>query len=254
MEPSDWTDSAENYNEDVLSVYDHDHEGRVRSLIKEHRSPYKLAVDLGCGPGKFLPLLSRHFGRVHACDYSEEMLKVASHRIPNESTTSEQCDLRKAPPNCGPADFALCLNTILHPGLEAREKIWRNVSLSISPDGILVLVLPSLESALLSRHRLLEWNLQSGVPASRAHIESFEPGDPGGKLIARTGILDAGGTLTKHYLREEIECTLSRFGLRFHRCEKLTYSWKTEFKEPPDWMQAPYPWDWLVVASRTPVC
>lgn len=251
MDPSDWIKAAENYKDDVLSVFDHDHEGKIRQLIEKHASPYKLAVDLGCGPGNFLPLLCQNFGRVHACDYSQEMLDSARKQATNDALTLERCDLRKGIPSCGPADFALCANTLLHPKLSPREKMWHQVSNSISPDGILVLALPSLESGLLSRHRLVEWNLQSGIPASQAHLESFEKGDPSGKHIARTGILDAGGTLTKHYLREEIDCTVARFGLTIQSCEKLTYPWTTEFHDPPEWMQAPYPWDWLIVTTKT---
>lgn len=75
-------------------------------------------------------------------------------------------------------------------------------------------------------------------------------GDPDAINIARGGVMDAGGALTKHYLREEIDCSAARHRLRIQSCEKIEYPWDTEFHQPPRWMKAPYPWDWLAVIRR----
>ncbi|MEP4079051.1 class I SAM-dependent methyltransferase [Haloferula sp.] len=250
MEPSDWIEAAGNYQQEVASVFDRDKKGMIRSLIEEHAGSKKSCIDLGCGPGRFLPTLSEHFGLVHACDYSKDMIREARKQTVEPHLSFECCDLRRGTPSTAPADVVLCVNALLHPDLAAREAMWRNVAKSVKKGGVLLLVAPALESALLARHRLAEWNLRSGVPARSALLRSFADEDPDAISIARGGIMDAGGTLTKHYLREELESTAARHRLRIEHCAKIEYSWKTEFHQPPRWMKSPYPWDWLAVMRR----
>ena len=250
MESSSWTTAAHNYSSDVLSVFESDSKGRIRSLIAKYASSKRTALDLGCGPGKFLPLLSNHFGKVIASDYSKEMLQVARRQTRATNIQFERCDLRKQSPKNSPADFVLCINTLLDPDLSSREQMWQHLSKSIKQGGTAVLVLPSLESGLLSRHRLVEWNLRSGIPAESALSESFDEKIPSSISTSRGGVLDAGGILTKHYLREEIACMCKSLKLTLKSCRKITYSWETEFSNPPEWMKSPYPWDWLVVIAK----
>ncbi len=80
MEPGDWKQAAGDYEGEVLSVFENDHKGKVGSLIRRFGHKQALAIDIGCGVGKFLPLLARHFGEVHACDYSTAMLENARNR------------------------------------------------------------------------------------------------------------------------------------------------------------------------------
>ena len=53
------------------------------------------------------------------------------------------------------ASIVVQMASALHPTLAAREAMWRNLAKSVKKGGVLILVLPSLESALLSRHRLV---------------------------------------------------------------------------------------------------
>jgi SAM-dependent methyltransferase len=251
MKASDWTSAASDYERDVLSVFEHDRKGKVRALIGRYGWRHRSAADLGCGPGKFLPLLCNNFGAVHACDYSKHMLAAAASKAEGlENLTLERCDLRRRAPKCEPVDFALCVNTLLSPNLSSREKMWANVAASVRSGGRVALVVPSLESALFARHRLVEWNLRSGVRPKKAMQESFGDEDPDAASIARGGIMDAGGTLTKHYLGEEIESTGSRFDLTLENCEKIEYPWSTEFHKAPRWMRSPRPWDWLALLTK----
>lgn len=251
MEAPDWSGAADRYADEVASVYDLDRKKQVGALIRRYGWPHRSAVDLGCGPGKFLRILAKQFGTVHACDYSEAMLATARQRAGGSSgVTFEQCDLRRRPPSPPPADFALCVNVLITESLAGRERMWANVAESIRCGGRLALVVPSLESALLARHRLVEWNLRAGTPKSKAMSEGFDDSDPDGRRIARGGIMDAGGVPTKHYLREEIETTAARFGLVPESCEKIEYRWSTEFAQPPRWMREPYPWDWLALLRK----
>ncbi|MEE2807861.1 MAG: class I SAM-dependent methyltransferase [Verrucomicrobiota bacterium] len=251
MEAEDWKGIATNYEENILSVYDNDQDRKIESIIKKLELKKGTAVDLGCGTGKFLPLLSNHFKNVQGCDYSKEMVDVAkkSHQELKNLSISV-CDLRKSSSKIKPSDLALCINVILSPSISDREKIWHNVRKSVRAGGYLVLVTPSLESALYSKYRLVEWNIRNGDTSSQALTEGFETTDKNGRMISRGGIINYGGVPTKHYLKEELMCLADRFGFKIKSSEKITYPWSTEFSSPPKWMKSPLPWDWLILLEK----
>ena len=64
------------------------------------------------------------------------------------------------------------------------------------------------------------------------------------------GNLDIDNVATKHYLREELTVLLDREGFAIDKFQKIEYSWKTEFNNPPKWLKDPKPWDWMVVARK----
>src|SRR5260370_34973868 len=39
------------------------------------------ALDIGCGPGRLMIPMSRHFGEIHGVDISDEMGKLAGHKL-----------------------------------------------------------------------------------------------------------------------------------------------------------------------------
>jgi SAM-dependent methyltransferase len=251
MEPGDWKKAAHDYEGEVLSVFDNDREGKIKALIKRFGTNQGQATDLGCGVGKFLPLLAGNFGKIHACDYSRAMLDSAHTQHGNlGNVTFSACDLRKSPPDSLPSDFVLCVNVIITASLAARQKMWQNLAKAVLPGGHVALVIPSLESALLTRHRLLEWNLRDGQSTQRALRSGFGNKDPDGSSIARGGILDCAGMLTKHYLQTEISTTAQRFNFDERGVEKIEYRWNTEFHNPPRWMREPFPWDWLAILEK----
>jgi ubiquinone/menaquinone biosynthesis C-methylase UbiE len=43
------------------------------------------AIEIGCGPGRLIKPLSRHFGEIHGVDVSDEMIRIASGRLRNIS-------------------------------------------------------------------------------------------------------------------------------------------------------------------------
>ena len=86
MKSKKWDLPATDYNSTVLSVYDHDTNRKIESLITEYGGEGKRAVDLGCGTGNFLPLLTLNFSETVACDYSKPMIRTAkrNHRKLNK--------------------------------------------------------------------------------------------------------------------------------------------------------------------------
>ena len=251
MKPSDWREPAADYEGEVLSVYHHDRAGLIKATIRRFAAPRGSAIDLGCGVGHFTRLLADAFGEVHACDYSADMLAATRERCGAlANATFGRTDLRRSRPDVKPADFVLCINVLLSPTLADREAMWPNLAAAVKRGGHIALVVPSLESGLFARHRLVEWNLRTGATAKRALLESFGNADSAGHEIARDGVLDAGGMPTKHYLREELTTTAARFGLAVQEIEKIEYPWSSEFNSPPRWMRAPFPWDWLVLLQK----
>jgi len=251
MKEHRWDAIADAYDEEVLSVFDHDRKGLVREKIKKYRSAGLLASDLGCGLGKFLPLLAGHFKHVYACDYSAALLERA--RFDNshlENLSIDKVDLTHGAVRLPKVDFTLCVNVLLTPDLAERLSILKNIARQLSRGGHLVLVVPSLESALYANARLVQWNLRSGVSESEAETEGFRGAEPSGADVARGGILYAGDLKMKHFIREELITIADGLRLDTVSVEKLEYRWDTEFKEPPIWMAEPFPWDWLAVFRK----
>lgn len=108
-----------------------------------------------------------------------------------------------------------------------------------------MLVVPSLNSALLTAYRHLQWNLRNGMDPKDAQREAAL-----NSKGLEHGTVHIDNVPTKHYLKEELEALLDARGFDVLAIEKLEYPWSTEFDSPPRWMKAPYPWDWFVAAQR----
>ena len=251
MKEERWDAIADHYEDEVLSVFDHDRRGLVRDKIKKYGSRSLLASDLGCGLGKYLPLLASQFKEVHACDYSAGLLdKARAANSDLENVHLKKIDLSDAAVRLPKVDFTLCVNVLISPDLAARLKVFKNIARQLSKGGHVVMVLPSLESALYANSRLVQWNLRCGVDPSRAEKDGFRGVEPSGEEVVRGGVVYAGDLKMKHFVKEEVIAIAD--GLRFDTVsvEKLEYRWDTEFKEPPAWMGEPFPWDWLVVLRK----
>ncbi len=97
--------------------------------------------------------------------------------------------------------------------------------------------------------RFVLWNEKRGRSHKQALRAAYPP-DADKDHLARQGILPIDGVATKHFLREELHVLLAGHKLEMQEALKIEYTWDTECEDPPSWMRAPYPWDWLVVAKR----
>jgi len=248
MDQRYWDGVAPQYDRDIFDVLANDRQNLIGGQIARLGSPDKVAGDCGCGIGKFVPLLTAGFGRVHAVDISQRLLDRALEawgHLPNVSF--QRADLAAAP-RLPRLDFALCVNVLIMPSLLTRTRILANIRRRLRGGGHLLLVVPALESALLTNVRLVNWNLRDGVPHSRAMHASFvRPLTP---PRLEHGLVPIGRVLTKHYLKEELDVILGESGFEVQDVTKIQYGWDTEFAEPPRWMKEPYPWDWLLLAQK----
>ncbi len=251
MDASHWDDLASRYDEEVFNVLAHDKEGRLAGEIAAAGGPRRIASDLGCGPGRFLPLLARNFQRVYAVDHSPQLVAQARrHGAGYDNIRYVVADLACLADRLPTVHLALSVNALLTPELDRQRQILDAFAEHVRPGGTLLLVVPSLESAHLARQMLIEWNLREGATSAAALCEGFPDATAQEARHARQGVLDVGGVPTKHFSQEELFALLQLRTFRVREITRLRYPWTTEFHAPPEWMQVPDPWDWMVVAQR----
>lgn len=244
-----WEDRAGDYEEAVFSVLANDRQGVVRSRIEAFANRKKAAADFGCGIGHFLPLLSQGFGRVAALDFSEQCLRRGEARFPElKNVAFVRCDLRDKKRAVARVDFGLSVNAVLTPEVEGQAAMFAGLRNHLVEGGRLVIVTPALESALFVEHRLVRWYLEDGYTAAEAlaAAKSLERGED--VRIGDHGVVGIGGVATKHYLEAELVDRLGVAGFEVTDVAKVEYEWDTEFAEAPEWMGAPFPWDWCATA------
>jgi SAM-dependent methyltransferase len=249
MDLAYWNAVAGDYDSEIFSVREHDTAGLIAGHIARLGDPAHTAADLGCGVGKFTPLLAEAFGRVHACDLSDKLLAHARRACRKFGNIDFlQTDLGRVAHPFDPVDFVLCVNVLIMAGLDARMSALRAVTAQVKKGGHLLLVTPSTESMLYTQFRRIDWCLREGMDCEFAVRDSVPA--RGSVRNLHQGIRPIEGVPTKHHLREELMVLLRGHEMEVLSIEKLTYPWTTEFADPPEWMESPHPWDWLVLARR----
>jgi len=251
MDVAYWNRVAEQYDSEIFSVLAHDENNLIRTRIQKFASKTKTASDLGCGIGKFLPIISQNFRHVYAYDIAEKCLEQARENCAHLSNVDYiRADLSIREITMPKVDFILCVNSIIMPSMSKRSRYFTSISNHLNDGGHLLLVVPSFESATYSSIRLIEWNQRRGLSYGAAVMAVWNGNNKQKPSHLQQGIVNIDHVPTKHYLKEEL-CALFQ-GLNFdlHEIRKIEYGWKTEFCNPPKWMKEPYPWDWLVTAQK----
>lgn len=246
MNEHDWDRVAGSFEQEIFNVPANDAKGHILNWVERLAFPGAVATDLGCGVGRTLPMLAERFEQVFAVDVSSQCLEVAAKACEDhDNIVYVHVDLSKAEKKYPAADVVLCINTLLAPALEVRGPVIDRTCRSVKRGGHLLLVVPSINSALLTAFRHLQWNLRNGMDPAEAQ-RSAALNSQG----LDHGIVHIDNVPTKHYLKEELEAMLSERGFDILAMEKIEYPWTTEFDAPPKWMKEPYPWDWFVAARR----
>jgi len=251
MDERYWDGVAGDYDGEIFSVLANDRNEVITSKIREYGDKGKEACDFGCGVGKFVPALAENFGRVWAVDLSEELLEQAKEECGDlENVTYLRKDLSQPKVKVAKVDFGLSVNVAIMGERKVRRGIFRTMKKYVREGGRLVVVVPSLESALYADYRLVQWNLRAKWSMEEA-VKEVAEAERGGVGGVRQGLVEIEGVATKHYLAEELAAMFGELGFEVEGVEKVEYSWGTEFSEPPAWMGEPYPWDWLTVLRKT---
>jgi SAM-dependent methyltransferase len=247
MDRNYWEKIAPGYNEEIFDVLHNDKKNVIRSSIRKVASSKSTVIDAGCAIGKWLPLLAPAFGKVIAADISAKNLSIAKQRNEQfENIEYVRVDMSSKKARIPKADVALCVNAILTDSIKKRNVFFHHLSLCVRKGGHLLLVIPSLESWMLTSIIQKKWAIDKGLFSEhispKAGLEKYQK--------MREGNMDIDNVPTKHYLREELSLLLSREKFDVLSTRKIEYSWKTEFVHPPSWLKDPTPWDWFVLAKK----
>ena len=250
MSAKAWDALAADFERDVFDPAGTDLRGAFNQALREV-GRCELAVDLGCGTGRLLARLGKQAERVVGIDFASELLEVAERRtadVPHIET--RRADLTRPLRKPRDADLVTCVNVMLAPDENTRRAILRNCRNALRVGGTLVLVVPSLESALWVIDRHLEWNRREGLRGAAQFRGAVETGAAAARQMAR-GVIDQGGSLTQHYLREAIAEELVGLGLKPIAIGRVEYGWDDYFDDPPRWLGRQRPWDWVISSVRT---
>ncbi len=242
-----WETMAPKYDDEIFDVLRNDSSGKIVTAIEKISSKKKSVIDIGCAIGKWIPLLATQFKEVQAADISAINLQIAKEKYRHfKNVEYLRMDMSAAKLKVSPCDAAICINAILTDSLKKRINFFQSLSLSLKKGGHLVLVVPSLESKLYTNIIAHRWNVDGD---HKEKIASSKKAFELAKNI-KQGVTDIDNVPTKHYLKEELELLLSLEGFKVQAIEKINYTWKTEFNNPPKWLKSPYPWDWMCVAKK----
>lgn len=242
-----WNNVAGTYDDEVFDVFKENKGKKLQRYIKKHVLAHHEVVDLGCGIGKAFKYLAPVSKSVLAIDISDACL-VEARKNRFKNIHYQQADLTR-PLSIKPVDFALCCNVAILPQPDQSYKIIQTVSRSLKKRGVAIVVVPSLESSLYASWRMIQWYKKEGVIPDDIPGEDLAYFD-GAKTNWLQGIVSINDVQTKHYTAEELQVVFADAGLKITALEKLEYKWTTEFADPPAWIKAPFPWDWLIECEK----
>lgn len=247
MKRAYWEHMAERYNEEIFDVRRQDKKALIANAIKKYARPSSRIIDIGCAIGKWFPVLSPLCKEVIALDISAANLAIAKKTYARFTNISYwQRDMSKKAIKLPVGDLGICINAILTPDPKDRKTFFTNLSRCIVRKGKLIVTVPSMESYLLSRR------IQNEFKIDRPAFPTLSNPQKGLRLWNNLlqGVCDIDDVAHKHFLAEELDLLFDRAGFTPLRLEKIEYGWKTEFNQPPRWLRAPYPWDWMMIAER----
>ncbi len=246
-EEKHWNHIAPTYNIEIFDVFQSDTKKILLKYFKRHTNLKHNAIDFGCGNGKAFSYLAPRFKNVLGLDISQKLLSQAKV-LPYNNVSLKQADLTKQL-RIPKADFIFCCNVAILPEVETNVAIIRNIQKALKPGGSALVVIPSLESMIYSAWRLIDWNKKEKVKPEQIDPSEYS-GFAGKKIDILQGLVSIDGHTTKHYTQQEIDVVFSRCGLTVSKIERIEYPWTSEFTKPPNWMNAPFPWDWLVECRK----
>ena len=247
MNEQDWDRVAKRFEQEIFNVPANDRKGLIAGAVQQYAKKRGVAFDIGCGTGRTIGLLAEHFGTVLGFDVSRECLAIAAHKNrAHQNATYHYADLVKNALPKPQADFALCINPLLLADHRKRSRMVAHVCGAVRKGGHLALVVPSIESVLLTHARHAEWQDRQ---VGKRHVPTPESENPKGMDVLR-GIVRIDHVPTKHYSADELRSLLAMHSMNVLEVQKIEYPWSTEFDRPPQWMKAPQPWDWFVVARK----
>ncbi len=244
-----WNKVAENYDKEIFNVFQNDKKNKLKKYIRKYASKENTAIDFGCGVGKALPLLAPLFKEIIGVDVSKKCIAIAKS-APFKNVSFKEADLAGKKINLPSVDFAFCCNVAMSDDVKRNYRIIRNVLNTLNKGGVALFVLPSLESASLASWRLVSWYDKEGIDLGDIPKNDLYHLNVNHQKQILEGIVLIDKVPTKHYLISELYSLFNSGDFVLQKLDRLEYGWDTEFDSPPEWMQAPYPWDWVIEVKR----
>jgi len=236
-----------------------------------------LAVDAGCGPGKWLKDLASRFSHVIGVDQSPKLLNKARKdnrgllksnrniKLRSAADLARPCQHKKGPDGkefCSPsvtgtreaADLVISFNVLLSPDKKHRANILRREAemLRPSPKSTLLLLVPSAESYLGVRELYRE---KGGAESGLGSYDDYLVHNPQDE--AKHVFLTYART--QYYTKEEACHAVEAAGLKCEKVLTVPYDWKFVFPETSEYARRQVledakisPHEWLVVAHPQP--
>ena len=241
MDVAYWDTMSEAFDEEIFNSLKQDVRGVIRGAIESVSSQRKAVMDLGCGVGRYLPLLSTLFGKVHAADWSPGCVRRAAavaQRLPNVDVALPRS--YRGPAWSGRFGVVTAINVVFDPLARRRDALLKEIRRLLARRGSLVLAVPSLEAVVYAD--AVRRTYAPRRPSLYGFAGSASKNDP--------GILTLEGIPYKHWVGEELLLSLRGAGFKPGPLVRVDYRWETEVIAPPRPRELAPPWDWLVVARR----
>ncbi|CAD7968045.1 unnamed protein product [Amoebophrya sp. A25] len=234
-----WDRVAPEYDAEILSTIEEDVTTTIRKILDENAQGSKgkpqLAVDFGCGVGKYLPALSERFSKVIGMDFSAGLLhfartktsKLGNVTIPDAVSLTETAKVLQLVGGAV-ADFGVCANVLLSPEVDTQMGILKTLFACMKPAGRVFLLVPALES-----HVLGLWAVKHGPGKESAELQAEVKvyNEQISKEDVQNGIVKRGeeGVRTQHYVKEQIEEMCRMVGFTVERTTRAEYKWNSEY-------------------------
>ena len=244
MKADEWDSIASDYFTEIVSPFAHQStKKQLLSEIRRHSDKGLKVIELGCGIGTLIHFLSKHFGSVHAIDFSPEMVKEAEKHA-RKNVTLAVADILEVK---GSYDMAVAINSILAPDIRKVEAMMGNVNALLKEGGLLVGVFPAMEGVLNIAMLAYQAELDSGKSRRRARQRlSYKLDEKCYDFLL--GLQDYAGR-QKFYYGFELDYRLIKAGFKEVERTRLEYPWSA-FNDGLRFPGQPKPWDWLVVARK----
>ncbi|MBU0979290.1 MAG: class I SAM-dependent methyltransferase [Nanoarchaeota archaeon] len=244
MKADEWDSIASDYFTEIVSPFAHQStKKQLLSEIRRHSDKGLKVIELGCGIGTLIHFLSKHFGSVHAIDFSPEMVKEAEKHA-RKNVTLAVADILEVK---GSYDMAVAINSILAPDIRKVEAMMGNVNALLKEGGLLVGVFPAMEGVLNIAMLAYQAELDSGKSRRRARQRlSYKLDEKCYDFLL--GLQDYAGR-QKFYYGFELDYRLIKAGFKEVERTRLEYPWGAS-NDGMRFKGKPKPWDWLVVARK----
>ena len=258
-----WDKAAADWD-DIHDTFKTELRGFMKRALASNIGSTNDVIDFGCGGGRYIAYTASRCKHVLGLDISAALLEIARAQVV-ERKRLRNVDLRVADigangsiarlalPAC---DIAICTNVLLSPEPITVANILRLIAHSVRIGGRLILLVPAVASAINIRSQHRRW-LAERRRRDYERDDDEEAAEASNPSDERRGVFQRLGVRTQHFRLTELQVMLRQHGFgNVLTAERVEYSWNTEFDAPTKFLDkdpaAKQPFDWLVVAERTP--